>query len=135
MIHELSTLSDEVMQELLFVDLLGQLVERSGLDKIQGNPSSPYFLEGHQAPVRHLAKVLRLLELKHTIRLHPKSDDELQACLQKLYQQAALIAARKLGQVTDAVYQAAEKLHNQKEDLIPLAIAFGKVYYSSLVDG
>src|SRR5262245_5488004 len=118
MIEDLSKISPEAMQELLFVELLQQLVERSGLDRIQSHPSSPYFLEGHQAPARHHTIASRLLASKNSVRLQPKSNEELRQCLHKLYQQAKRIAANKTPGVSDSIHQAAVNLVTSEMDSI-----------------
>ena len=122
--QDLSTLPDEKTQELLFIEFLQQIVER-----VRTPPSSPYLHER----ARHMRIATKLLTYKSSVKLEPKSPDELQDCVNKLSAKAQEIVQQGKQNVSDSLFQAAQKLHNQPD--IDAVIDFGRVYYVSCLDG
>lgn len=137
MLQELQKMSETCMQDLLQIEMLQQIIERIQQNSAKPITCSPYFLEGHQAPSKHLAIAKRLRsqqsKSKNKVMLHPKSDDELKRCLEIIQKQATKVVAGEIPECSNEVLQAAKNslLSNSNVDQL---IIFAKLYYDSYLD-
>lgn len=136
MLQELHKLSDDAMQELLRIEMLQQIIDRTKTNPLSQKKGSPYYSEGSKTSQKHLALASRMLEAesKNKVRLHPKSEDELKSCLQTIEQQAVRLVNDEAHDMPDAVVKAAREATNSPATVDQL-ICFARLYYHSYLDG
>jgi len=112
-IEKIEQLSDENMQQLLQLELVHEVLE-SGRGHLQ------------------IAK--QLLVKPTSVRLQPKSADDLARFIQKLCKKAELVMRAPDDGRNETIRNAASALLSADESVVPAAILFGRCYLASYLD-
>lgn len=105
------SLTEAEIQKLLYLDLVYQIaLSYPARSYSLGSPTSPYFIEGQKAPVKHASLVLRMLKNNRVpkVRLQPQSKEQISLFLHTLWQQALCIATSDEKQVSGTLKAKAE---------------------------
>jgi hypothetical protein len=134
MAHELKTLSETTMQDLLHIEMMQQILEKS---KTVAS-GSPYFLDGKKPlpKPKHVSILSRMLseQTKTKVRLMPKSEEDLKMCLETIHAQAEKVVKGKSANWPLEVVSAANDAARYPLNIDAL-IGFAKLYYHSCLDG